>query len=85
MVLRGIRIQYWDGDHPFSTFPRVSEKLTFLAPWYAHVRVRKRVQVMLVFVRIRGLEMLIPTKKPSEEALINKCSAVFGRLAGTWP
>ena len=26
-------------DHPFSTFPKFSEKLTFLTPWYAHVRV----------------------------------------------
>ena len=33
--------------HLLSTYVKVSEKLTFLTPWYAHVR-----------VRIRGLEML---------------------------
>ena len=27
-------------DHSFSTYAKFSEKLTFLAPWYAHVRVR---------------------------------------------
>ena len=34
--------------HPLSTYAKFSEKLTFLTPWYAHVR-----------VRIRGLEMLV--------------------------
>ena len=34
--------------HPLSTYAKFSEKLTFLTPWHAHVR-----------VRIRGLEMLI--------------------------
>ena len=33
--------------HPLSTYAKFSEKLTFLTPWYAHLR-----------VRIRGLEML---------------------------
>ena len=30
------------GDHPFSTYAKFSEKLTFLTPWYAHERVRIR-------------------------------------------
>ena len=34
--------------HPLSTYVKFSEKLTFLTPWYAHLR-----------VRIRGLEMLV--------------------------
>ena len=37
--------------HPLSTYAKFSEKLTFLTPWYAHVR-----------VRIRGLEMLVSWK-----------------------
>ena len=35
------------GDHPFSTYRKLSEKLTFVTPWYAHAR-----------MSIRGLEML---------------------------
>ena len=35
-------------NHPFSAYAKCSEKLTFLTPWYAHVR-----------MRIRGLEMLV--------------------------
>ena len=27
-------------DHPFITLAKFSEELTFLTPWYAHVRVR---------------------------------------------
>ena len=34
--------------HPLSAYAKFSEKVIFLTPWYAHVR-----------VRIRGLEMLI--------------------------
>ena len=34
--------------HPLSTYAKFSEKLTFLTPWYAHIR-----------VPIRGLEMLV--------------------------
>ena len=37
--------------HPFSTPAKFSEKLTFLIPWYAQIR-----------VRIRGLEMLVSRK-----------------------
>ena len=37
--------------HPLSTYAKFSEKLTFLTPLYAHVR-----------VRIRGLEMLVSRK-----------------------
>ena len=37
--------------HSLSTYAKFSEKLTFLTPWYAHVR-----------VRIRGLKMLIAQK-----------------------
>ena len=37
--------------HPLSTFAKFSEKLTFLIPWYAHVR-----------VCLRGLEMLVSRK-----------------------
>ena len=29
-------------DHSFSTYAKFSEKLTFLTPWYAHVRVHIR-------------------------------------------
>ena len=30
------------GDISFITFAKFSEKLTYLTPWYAHVRVRLR-------------------------------------------
>ena len=42
-----IMISLW--DHPFSTYAKFSEKLTFLTPWYTHVRVRIRGSEMLVF------------------------------------
>ena len=29
----------WITDHPLSTYAKFSEKLTFLTPWYAHVRI----------------------------------------------
>ena len=35
--------------HPLSTYSEWSEKLTFLIPWYEHVRVRIRRLEMLVF------------------------------------
>ena len=35
-------------DHSFTTYAKLSEKLTFRTPWYAHIR-----------VRIRGLQMLV--------------------------
>ena len=28
-----------DGSHPLSTYAKFTKKLTFLTPWYAHVRV----------------------------------------------
>ena len=34
--------KYKIGDHSFSTYAKFSEKLIFLTPWYAHVRVRIR-------------------------------------------
>ena len=36
------------GGHPLSRYAKSSEKLTFLTPWYVHVR-----------LRIRGLEMSV--------------------------
>ena len=39
-------------DHPLSTYANFFEKLTFLTPWYAHVRVRIRGLEMLVFQKI---------------------------------
>ena len=33
-------------DHSFSAFAKFSDKLTFLSPWYAHVRVRKGVRIV---------------------------------------
>ena len=43
------------GGHPLSMYAKFYEKVTFLTPWYAHVR-----------VRIRGLEMLVFFGKFSE-------------------
>ena len=40
-------IEVW--GHPFSTYAKFSEKLTFLTPWYAYVRVRIRGNKMLFF------------------------------------
>ena len=39
-------------SHPLSTYAKFSEKLTFLPPWYVHVRVRIRGSEMLVFRKI---------------------------------
>ena len=39
-------------DHPLSTYANFFEKLTFLTPWYAHVRVRIGRLEMLVFQKI---------------------------------
>ena len=38
--------------HPFGTYAKFSEKLTFLTPWYAHVRVRIKGKEMLIFRKI---------------------------------
>ena len=38
--------------YPFSTYPKFSEKLIFLTPRHAHVRVRIRGFAMLVFRKI---------------------------------
>ena len=35
--------------HPLSTYAKYSEKLAFLTPWYAHVRVRIRELEIIVF------------------------------------
>ena len=40
------------GGHPLSTYVKCSGKLTFLTPWYAHVRVLIRELEMLVFRKI---------------------------------
>ena len=40
------------GGHPLSTYAKYSEKLTFVTPWYAHVRVLIRGLQMLVFPNI---------------------------------
>ena len=39
-------------DHPLTTYAKFSEKLTFLTPRYAHVRVRIRRLEMFVFWKI---------------------------------
>ena len=39
-------------DHSFISYGKSSGKLTFLTPWYAHVRVRFRGEEMLVFREI---------------------------------
>ena len=39
-------------NHPLNTYAKFSEKLTFLTPWYAHVRARIRGSEMLVFRKI---------------------------------
>ena len=46
--LRWLLCSFEGWGHPLSTYAKFSEKLTFLTPWNAHVR-----------VRIRGLEMLV--------------------------
>ena len=39
-------------DHPLSTYEKFSEKLTFLTPLYAHVRLRIRKLEMSAFRKI---------------------------------
>ena len=48
LIKSGLGKSNLKGGHPLSTYAKFFEKLTFLATWYAHVR-----------VRIRGLEMLV--------------------------
>ena len=46
---------YWNGTGIiFSTYAKLSGKLTFLTPWYAHQRLRIRGQKMLVFGKFCG-------------------------------
>ena len=40
------------GGHPWSMYAKFDEKLTFLTPWYAHVRVRIRGLWMIFFWKI---------------------------------
>ena len=44
-VISGVAVRTW--GHPIITYAKFSQKLKFLTPWYAHVR-----------VRVSGLEML---------------------------
>ena len=54
------KVHFWFvGGHPLSTYAKFSEKLTFLTPWYVHVR-----------VRIRGLEMLVFRKIVEERRML---------------
>ena len=46
VILRSLK------DHPYNTYAKFSEKLTFLTSWYAHVCVRIRELEMLVFRKI---------------------------------
>ena len=52
LLLRFIR------NHPFRSYAKFSEKLTFLSPWYAHARVHIMGE-RNVRVHIRGKEMLV--------------------------
>ena len=45
-------------DHPLSTYAKYSKKLTFLTPWYAHVRVCIRRLEMLVFRKILRTDLM---------------------------
>ena len=47
-------------DHPQSMYAKFFKKLTFLSPRYAHVRVRIRGLVMLVFRKILRTLWKIP-------------------------
>ena len=47
-----ISLPYNIRGHPLSAYSKFSEKLTFLTPWYAHVRLRIRRLEMLVFRKI---------------------------------
>ena len=44
--------------HLLRTYAKFSEKLIFLTPWYAHVRVRIRGLQMLVFRKILGTYLM---------------------------
>ena len=48
----GINRELLHRGHPLSTYAKFSEKLTFLIPWHAYVRVRIRELEMLVFQKI---------------------------------
>ena len=56
-----IFLRFLQWVHSLSTYAKFSVKLTFLTPWYAHVRVRVRGSEMLVFRKIlRTYEMNDP-------------------------
>ena len=42
----------WQRGHPLSTYAKFPEKLTFVTPWYVHVRVHIRGLQMLIFRKI---------------------------------
>ena len=46
--------------HPLSTYAKFSEKITFLPPVYAHVRLRIRRLEMLVFRKTLHTCLMIP-------------------------
>ena len=54
-----------------STYAKFSEKLTFLSPWYAHVRVHIRGLEMLAFWKILGTYLMDNPPPPSLLFLFN--------------
>ena len=74
-------------SHPLSTYAKFSEKLAFLTPWYAHVRVRIRELEMLVFRKILRtylmdepfgkILLLEPEKHFIEKIVIEKILIVY--------
>ena len=74
-------------SHPLSTYAKFSEQLTFLTPWYVHVRVRIRGLEMLVFRKILRtylmdepfgkILLLEPEKHFIEKIVIEKILIVY--------
>ena len=54
--IKVVRIRSF-GCHSFSTHAKYSEKLTFLTPWYPHVRVSIRSKKMLFFSEYLAYEL----------------------------
>ena len=62
-----LRLELWVRGHPLSMHTKFSEKLTFLTPWYAHLRGRIRELEILVFQKIlRTYLMAVPVAYYSE-------------------
>ena len=74
-------VKFLLGGHPFSTYAKFSEKLTFLTPWYAHVRARIRGLGMLTFRKILRTYLMEDPLRRSGTGTYHKALHIFFETA----